>query len=166
MFKRKNVITREFIESRINIDSVTGCWNWQGYIQSGGYGQTRIDNRPKLAHRSAWELYNDQRIPDGLCVCHKCDNRKCCNPAHLFIGTHKDNMQDCEAKDRRAMQKPGFNFAFTRVNRQRKLTDRQVRAIRATLHNGELLKDIAERFGVTMSCVSVIRRGKRKKLVV
>lgn len=74
------------------------CWIWWGYINRGGYGRLlhkETDGRMKtLAHRTSWEMANDEKIPDGWVVRHTCDTPACVNPAHLEIGTHADNVQD------------------------------------------------------------------------
>lgn len=164
MFKKRNAMTKEFIQSQIEIDLDRGCWNWVGYIQSSGYGQFSFKNKPVLVHRAAWSLWNNQEIPSGLFVCHHCDNRRCVNPEHLFLGTALDNVRDCISKQRHLK---GFckGHLHGRKKRIRKLSDEDIRQIRVTLYNKEPLAVIADRYGVTMSCVSVIRRGKRKTLV-
>jgi hypothetical protein len=163
MSKIKNIPSKTLLESRIAIDSVSGCWNWLGYVQSGGYGQLRINNAPVSTHRLSWKLYNDQEIPNGLCVLHKCDNRRCINPAHLFLGTPRDNVRDCINKGRNSN---GFckGHLHGKKKRVRKLTDDQVREIRATRWK-EPLASVAQRYGVSMACVSTIRRNKRKQLI-
>jgi transposase len=92
-------------ESKINKTSL--CWIWKGQICPTGYGAFWL-RKNMTAHRASWILYHGE-IPENLCVCHACDNRKCVNPKHLFLGTHKDNMQDCKDKGRLAPQKRQLN---------------------------------------------------------
>lgn len=83
----------------LNVEKSAGCWEWIGAKRSTGYGQIVKDHRNYLAHRVAWELTNGP-IPDGMFVCHHCDNRTCVRPDHLFLGTTTDNMRDMVAKGR------------------------------------------------------------------
>src|SRR3954471_2928189 len=74
--------------NRVGPDS---CWEWLAYREKkSGYGTWHIGKLFVLAHRAAWMITNGP-IPDGLCVCHKCDNPSCCNPAHLWLGTKAEN---------------------------------------------------------------------------
>ena len=106
------------------------------------------------AHRLAWEAANGP-IPAGLLVLHHCDNPPCCNPAHLYVGTAKDNARDCKARGRRAKR-------YRPHTRVRKLTDEQVRAIRA---DPRPLYIVASEHGVSETTVADVRSRRRKALV-
>jgi len=75
------------------------CWRYTGAIASSGYGQSWLHGKVITAHRAMW-IFAFGPIPKKMFVCHKCDNRRCCNPDHLFLGTQKDNIQDMFAKGR------------------------------------------------------------------
>jgi hypothetical protein len=87
--------------SYVKTGSVKECWEWQGFKDAHGYGRlsSRHGKSPYKAHRIAYEFLVGN-IPDGMEVCHRCDNTSCVNPHHLFIGTHKTNMLDSLAKKR------------------------------------------------------------------
>lgn len=92
-----------------NVDRSGGpdaCWPWKRRIRRDGYGDIWARSiGEQLAHRVAWFVAHGP-IPDGLCVLHRCDNKPCCNPRHLFLGTQLDNMHDMIAKGRRAKLTP------------------------------------------------------------
>jgi hypothetical protein len=121
------------------------CWPWllSKRGQNGKYGQVSYRGRPMRAHRTAWLLTNGP-IPDGLLVLHRCDNPPCINPAHLFLGTHTDNMADRKAKGRNDLL-----GARGESNTQSRLTQDQVYAIRARWDRGESSEQIAVDFPVT-----------------
>lgn len=80
-------------------ESSAGCWEWQGAISGNGYGSMRFQGKPSVAHRVSFFVFTGVD-PSGSLCCHTCDNRKCVNPAHIFLGSHRDNMQDALAKGR------------------------------------------------------------------
>lgn len=82
-----------------NFGEWSKCWNWKSGLTSDGYGKFKAKGKTLIASRVAYYLAT-RYLPDYLFVCHKCDNPKCCNPAHLFLGTHTDNLQDASNKGR------------------------------------------------------------------
>ena len=87
------------------VDPASGCHIWQGSLNRQGYGQLSFRGRPAGAHRVAWIIKRGP-IANGLYVCHRCDERRCCNPDHMFLGTHTENMADMKAKNRRRWRIP------------------------------------------------------------
>jgi hypothetical protein len=107
------------------------------------------------AHRAAYRFWVGE-IPDGLFVCHRCDNRRCCNPAHMFLGTPLDNHRDCIAKGRR-VTRPARGEASGLA----KLTEAAVREIRATPAGRRNSRRLADKYGVTVQYLLRIRNRER-----
>ena len=126
-----------------------GCIEWVGFKNSDGYGKLSYLGRVRSAHRLAYEAANGP-IPDGMCVCHKCDNRACVNAEHMFLGSHAENMADMASKGR-AISLPGER------NGRAKLTRDQAWDIATSVLSGIAL---SAKYGVTTTVVSNIRKGK------
>jgi hypothetical protein len=92
-----NELVQEFLDERAIPEPNSGCYLWYGGTFDSGYGVIQLDGRAQRAHRHAYRLAYGS-IPDGLFVCHACDVKSCVNPAHLFLGTHDDNMADMMQK--------------------------------------------------------------------
>ena len=148
------------------------CWPWLQSLGSGGYGIWRIAigrNRTKTfrAHRMAWEMGNGAAIPPGIWVLHRCDNRPCCNPAHLSLGTRADNVADMVAKgrqakgDRNSSRSRPDKLARGSTNGRAKLSESDCVRIRSLRQSGVTLREIAGIFGINDSHVSRIAKGKR-----
>jgi len=125
----------------------SGCHHWTGTIKSNGYGVININGRLAHVHRVAWELAKGS-IPEGAWVLHTCDNRRCVNPAHLWLGTQQDNIGDMVGKLR-------HNHGAR--NARAKLTVEQVRSIRQM---DGTQAEIAERFGVSGSTICRVQSGR------
>jgi hypothetical protein len=142
----------KYLMDRVSVDPRTGCWNWTGGYFQGGYGYFKckaVWPKPINASRGAWMVCEGD--PGKLNVLHRCDNRGCCNPKHLFLGTLKENMEDCVAKGR--MNKGEDRPAA-------KLTEEQVRLMRRRRELGCSYSDLVAEFGVAKSNVALIVTGR------
>lgn len=130
-----------------------GCWGWSGVINSTGRPVlSPTIKRKVLAARYSYWLHNGE-IPDGKVICHRCDNPKCVNPAHLFAGSQADNMADMTAKGRRVGTANRGD-----ANGRAKIRSADILAI-ADLKKHRDAKDIAAMFGVSVSTIN--RAAKR-----
>lgn len=138
---------QQFVDN-ISRNPVSGCWNWIGLtFHQSGYGQ--INNKalapaPTTAHRAAWMLYRGP-IPEGMMVLHKCDNRKCANPDHLYLGTNQQNMLDRSQR--------GYVH-------QMRLDEAKVREMRALRQGGWSWRKLATRYDVHVNAVREATMGK------
>lgn len=148
------------------IKSKTGCWEWMGTRHSNGYGVMRWSQRGTKSglvttHRASWIIHFGE-IPDGLCVIHRCDNRRCVNPYHLSLGTIADNVRDCVTKNRHAYgDRNGNRLHPELVNRgeshgMAKLTEIQVKRIRKLYSSGKTQLQIASMFEIKRTHVQQI----------
>jgi len=143
--------------SKLDIKGPEECWEFKGSNRDG-YGQLKMTKSRKIigATHVSYMIYNSiKSIPKGMHVCHKCDNPPCCNPAHLFLGTAKDNSNDKISKGRaKYADQSGKN------NGNSVLTEKQIKLIIQQIKSGKTNVSIAKSFGVTHSMISSIRLGK------
>jgi hypothetical protein len=125
------------------------CWPWVG-AQQGGYGVLKVGGKFERASRVSYAMHFGDIGPSQL-VCHRCDNPTCVNPAHLFLGTNKENMQDAAEKNR---------TLFGARNNKTKLSDIKVKLGRLLRDNGWSYEKIALRFNVSGTTMSAAIRGK------
>ncbi|MCO1396418.1 HNH endonuclease signature motif containing protein [Burkholderia cenocepacia] len=121
----------------------TGCWEWRGGILKSGYGHFyygAFDGKQKSGkvHRAAWVLMRGD-VPDSLQVLHRCNNRRCCNPNHLYLGTHAQNMKDREKAGRTSRGRHRYNF------KRDESLNAQIGALRA---EGLRIEDICARLHI------------------
>ena len=121
------------------------CWEWTRGRNAYGYGVVRHEGKTRIVTRLVWEDVHGEP-PGDLCVCHTCDNRGCCNPAHLFLGTRAENIRDMHQKGR-----------YVRGNL--KLSDRDARKLLSMTEASAA--ELAARFGVSKSLVFKLRKDKR-----
>jgi hypothetical protein len=132
-----------------------GCHVWQGCIKDGGYGYVRQNNCTRLVHRAAYEHYKGE-IPIGMVVRHKCDNRACANPDHLILGTQAQNMRDMVDRGRHFSQTSPEKVVRGSRNGQAKLTEDQVREIRAREAKGVSAVSVAALYNVAAETIRSI----------
>ena len=148
----------EYYCRKVAIDHPAKCWEWQGSCGKPGYGNWYhpLLDLPKAgtAHRRTFILFNGA-IGADVVVCHKCNNRRCCNPSHLYAGTHKTNSADQIAAG--TASRPPLHLGSQQWNSR--LTEDQVKAIKRRLQNGERPPHVAKDYGVKPATIYKIRDG-------
>jgi excisionase family DNA binding protein len=140
----------------LKIEKTLTCWNWIGAKSSSGYGSFRYQGKWMRANRVSYIIHKGD-IPEGMLVCHSCDNPECVNPTHLFLGTPQDNMNDMKRKGRskslKGEESPGC-----------KLTNDQIKNIIELRKNKVSAKEIAKIFNISSSYVYEISYQKHRKI--
>ncbi len=159
----KKIVSR--LVERLVVAELGECWEWTGGINNRGYGKLRYRKASWYLHRFVHQHCIGQ-IPDELWVLHKCDNRKCCRPGHLFLGTCGDNIRDMHQKDRhhKWWTQPDAEERIAKFrgekNPRAKLSDEQAEAARARVASGEKQSQVAHDLGVSRSLICMIVNRK------
>jgi hypothetical protein len=148
---------KERLASKVAVRS-SGCWEWTAARFDTGYGAISYKGKTRYAHRVSYSEFVGA-IPNGMLVCHHCDNPACVNPQHLFLGTSADNMSDKVAKGRSVRGEKSSNS---------KLTELEARLIKKFLKRNPPMRGqrggpcgfLARWFGVTQTAISLIHAGK------
>lgn len=162
-----NAIEKQRFEQKTK-QADSGCIEWIGSVKPDGYGNAWHNGSNIPAHRLSWILHHGQ-IPHGMFVCHKCDNPRCVNVDHLFVGTHTDNMRDMFAKGRSRWQKsspsgrkPYAKKSIDHASRYgSSLDESSVAEIKRLIAKKTMIKEVASMFGVSRPCISAIKAGRR-----
>jgi len=143
---------------KVDVRGPDDCWEWTASLNPKGYGQISVGRKPISAHILSYEM-NVDPVPENMLVCHTCDNRKCVNPKHLYVGTPKSNSQDMVDRGRSGRSTIGEK------NPAAKLTELDVLKIRSLVAGGLSRLEVATVFGVQIGAVGKIVRRERWKHV-
>ncbi|MBW8034172.1 MAG: hypothetical protein FVQ79_00455 [Planctomycetes bacterium] len=143
---------KQYVQQRVKIDPKTECWNWKLSKHPSGYGSASRGGYQR-AHRLAYRAWKGA-IPKGLYICHHCDNKDCCNPDHLFVGTQSDNILDAYRKGR-----------FRKRSNNASLKDEEVRQIKVALRDrgDKPMTEIAKEFKVSPEVIYLINKSETYK---
>jgi hypothetical protein len=157
-FLQRNKPVEQRFWKNVDKDTLNSCWKWVAGVSNTGYGSFGINNINYASHRVAWMLTNGD-IPDGMCVCHKCDNRLCCNPDHLFLGTLNDNNQDMKQKGRNSAGRG-------EQSGNHKFTEKDILSMRNRYARGEVTQvNLAKEYSSTRQYINLIIHHKYWKSV-
>lgn len=160
LFVKRGTLEERFW-SKVDKKSDDECWNWLASTHRKGYGQINLGDRGKgmiSSHRLSWIIHYGE-IPNDMHVLHKCDNPKCVNPKHLFLGTNIDNVRDMKQKGRTRKGENHWNS---------KLTEKDVMEIKTSYipwNRNYSLSALAKRFGVDVGTIHAIVIGRNWKWV-
>lgn len=139
--------------SKVNISTEGSCWNWTACVNALGYGIISRSRKANIASRISWELKHGP-IPDGLCILHKCDNPRCVNPNHLFLGTRPENTADMIKKGR-AKHNRGELSGRAKLTRDQVV---EIRHLYASVNFSQ--SELGKQFGVSKSTIAAILRRR------
>ena len=171
---RGDKLVDKFFASVDERESKEKCWNWTGPIHANGYARLAYGKVTgpnfyfESGHRFSYHMHYGKEIPKGMSVLHKCDNRKCVNPFHLFLGTQMDNMKDKISKGRDSKgEKHSLSTKLKTPRGSRnpaaKLKEEDVPKIVQMRNSGMFYKDIADKFGISKVAIRNICIGKTWK---
>lgn len=161
--KRQNAIANpDVFWANVTIGAPDECWPWMRWRMGGGYGKLWDGNGYVYAHRYAYMLTHGA-IPDGLHVCHSCDNPACVNPGHLWLGTPADNMHDRDAKGRTYRKQPRPHQPKPEGWKRRHMSAADAMAIRQSYARGTPVRELAEQYEKEIEYINRIVRGEKWK---
>lgn len=136
--------------ARLDRGDPSGCWPWPGHVSEWGYGRLTVAGERWYAHRYAWSLANGE-IPEGLDICHSCNNPPCCNPAHLYLDTIAGNQTFMveQGRSSRGEKRHNAKLDATKVVQIREM---------AAAHVSQY--EIADHFGVSQQCIWCVVNGR------
>lgn len=159
--EEKEEILQRFL---VKVDKTSDCWLWTGEISNKGYGRFRYKGSRVSAHRVSYTLFKGEIR--GLCVLHKCDNPRCVNPDHLFLGTHRDNLMDAIKKGRHMVGDKNPCRIHPEIIRRgenhnmAKLNNAEVEYIKKELANGVNITTLSKKFNVSLTTICDIKNGR------
>jgi hypothetical protein len=158
------MMIKERIEAWSMPEPNSGCWIWLGNIghhKTGDRARMSVRNKKTFAYRAAYEAYSGKTIPEGMVICHRCDNPICVNPDHLWVGTQADNLRDMYRKRRHVVV---YHIGHSRNNGENnpraRLTVDNVIAIR---NSTETSAELGRRYGVSRLTIRDVRSRRNWK---